>query len=129
MFDDEFYKCAYSLCDHKHEADSLSRGAMFVKHVEDKLQLNKFEEPPRIDLIFDNEDLISKLRERGLAIKSFPSVWAKQKVAKIEAEIEGLKNENVSKNRIYESHICGVFMVFQNNEDIKRAAEVFIDSK
>lgn len=76
-------------------------------------QRNKQIRVLRTDLVFDNRELIQLLAKRGEAIK-----FSQQSdVFQTEHQIRQLLQKQ------YNARVCGVFMTFQDNEDVYKAAK------
>ena len=67
----------------------------------------------RTDLVFDNKEILDLLFERGEEI----TVGDTATVEKIETKI----NSFAFKQKLYHTPVCGVFMTFENDKDVRRA--------
>lgn len=69
----------------------------------------------RVDLVFNNRDMIHYLELRGEAIKNQNT----NLVRKIEARIEKLKKKS------YKAEIVGAFLIFENKRDLEESKYMY----
>jgi hypothetical protein len=88
---------------------NASRGQLFKKYIQEKMHVDRVN-IARIDLVFDNKNIIDLLEARGNALK----VENMQILREIEDQIEAIKPFQ------YQADVVGVFITYERNEDIRK---------
>ena len=102
----------------KPDQFELSRGEQFKRWIKNEiLNFNRRDEVKivRIDLAFDNQEMIELLKSRGLAIRNSNV----DMVVNQELQINGRKGDH------YHTTICGVFVTFEDDRNLKLVMQNF----